>query len=260
MPELPEVEAASRILRRATVGKTIASFRMLHPSLRAALPARRLRAVVGRRIDAIERRGKHQLLRLDDGRVIHAHFRMAGDWHVGRSDDAPPKFARAALELSDGTRVSLVDPRALSTVKLHDAGALELPSLGPDPADAAFDAAFLKRVLASRRGPIKPALLDQRVASGVGNIYAVEGLWLARIDPRAKASSLGTTRLRRLVDGIRQALADGASNAGRYSEGEATGLDVYGREGEPCHRCGVAIRRIVQAGRSTYFCPGCQRR
>ena len=260
MPELPEVEAASRILRSAAVGRRIVSLRMLHPSLRAALPARRLRVVVGRRIDGVERRGKHQLLMLDDGRVIHAHFRMAGDWHVDRADEDLPKFARAALELSDGTRISLVDPRALSTLKVHDAGELALPSLGPDPADPAFDVPFLRRVLAKRRGPIKPALLDQRVASGVGNIYAAEGLWIAGIDPRAAASSLGPVRLTRLVGGIRQALARGESSAGRYSEGDATGLEVYGREGESCSRCGGRIRRIVQAGRSTYFCPGCQRR
>ena len=260
MPELPEVEAATRILRSAAVGRTIVSLRLLHPSLRSALSARRLRVVAGRRIEGVERRGKHQLLVLDDGRVIHAHFRMAGEWHVGRAQEALPKFARAALELSDGTRICLIDPRALSTVKLHDAGELALPSLGPDPADAAFDVPFLKRVLAKRRGAIKPALLDQRVASGVGNIYAVEGLWIARIDPRTIASSLGPARLARLIDGIRQALANGESSAGRYSEGDATGLEVYGREGEACSRCGSRIRRIVQAGRSTYFCPGCQRR
>ena len=260
MPELPEVEAASRVLRSAAVGRRIVSLRMLHSSHRAALPARRLRVVIGRRIEGVERRGKHQLLMLDDGRVIHAHFRMAGDWHVGRAEEPLPKFARAALELSDGSRVSLVDPRALSTMKIHDAGELVLPSLGPDPADAGFDSAFLKRALAKRRGPIKPALLDQRVASGVGNIYAVEGLWIAGIDPRTPASSLGPTRLSRLVTGIRQALAAGESGAGRYSDGDASRLEVYGREGEACSRCGGSIRRIVQAGRSTYFCPGCQRR
>ncbi len=260
MPELPEVEAATRILRKAVIGKSIASLRMIHPSLRSALPARRLRRVAGRRIESVERRGKHQLLLLDDGQVIHAHFRMAGDWDVGRADTAPPKFARAMLELTDGTRVSLVDPRALSTMKLHNAGELLLPSLGPDPADAGFDAGFLRNVLANRRGPIKPALLDQRVASGVGNIYAAEALWLARIDPRAPASSLGPARLRRLVEGIRQALDRGEASAGRYSDGDTAGLEVYGREGEACSRCGGKIRRIVQAGRSTYFCPGCQRR
>jgi formamidopyrimidine-DNA glycosylase len=145
-------------------------------------------------------------------------------------------------------------------MKIHDAGALALPSLGPDPADPSFDVAFLKRALAKRRGPIKPALLDQRIASGVGNIYAVEGLWIAGIDPRTPASSLGPTRLARLIEGIRQALVLGEFGAGRYSEGDATGLEVYGREGEPCSRCGARIRRILQAGRSTYFCPGCQRR
>ena len=260
MPELPEVEAASRILRKATVGKTVGALRMIHPSLRAALSAQRLRRVKGRRIESVERRGKHQLLVLDDGQVIHAHFRMAGDWDVSVVAMPLPKFARAVLELTDGTRISLVDPRALSTMKLHGAGELALPSLGPDPADATFDAVFLRRVLATRKGPIKPALLDQRVASGVGNIYAAEALWLARIDPRATASSLGPARLKRLVDGIRQALATGEASAGRYSEGGSGGLEVYGREGEACSRCGGTIRRIVQAGRSTYFCPRCQRR
>src|SRR5688500_1864170 len=256
MPELPEVEAASRVLRSAAVGRRVVALRMFHPSLRAALPTRRLRVVAGRRIDGVERRGKHQLLMLDDGRVIHAHFRMAGDWHVGRAEEELPKFARAALELSDGTRISLVDPRALSTMKLHDPGELALPSLGPDPADPSFDVVFLRRALAKRRGPIKPALLDQRIASGVGNIYAVEGLWIAGIDPRTPASSLGPTRLARLITGIRQALALGESSTGRYSDGDATGLEVYGREGEACSRCGARIRRIVKAGRSTYFCPG----
>ena len=185
---------------------------------------------------------------------------MAGGWHVDSADAPLPRFARAVLEMSDDTRVSLVDPRALSTIGLHDRGALALPSLGPEPSEEAFNPAFLRRTLANRRGAIKPALLDQRVASGIGNIYAVEALWLARIDPRATASSLGPTRLGRLVDGIRQALAAAASAAGRYADGAGGRFHVYDREGEPCDRCDARIRRITQAGRSTYFCPGCQRR
>lgn len=260
MPELPEVEAASRVLRAAAAGRMIVSFRLLHPSLKARLPARRARAVAGHRIERVERRGKHQLVVLDDGRILHVHFRMAGDWDIAPADAPLPKHARAVIELSDGMRVALVDPRALGTITLHEAGMLALPELGPEPSDAGFDAAFLGRVLATRRGPIKPALLDQRVASGIGNIYAAEALWIAGVDPRTPASSLGRIRLRRLVACVRQALAAGAASAGRYSAGDATGLAVYGRDGEPCRRCGSRIRRIVQAGRSTWHCPGCQRR
>lgn len=260
MPELPEVEAASRVLRRATVGKTIVSLRLLHPALRARTPARVVRSLAGRKIERVERRGKHQIMILDDDRIVHAHFRMAGDWHVGPASEPLPKFARAALTLSNDTRVSLVDPRALSSIRVVAANELALPSLGPDPSDAAFDGAFLRRMLARRRGPIKPALLDQRIASGVGNIYAAEALWIARIDPRVASSSLGAVRLQRLADSIRQALDDGAANATRYADSDADRFKVYGREGESCERCGARIRRITQAGRSTYYCPRCQRR
>ena len=260
MPELPEVEAASRILRRATVGETVVSLRLLHPALRARSRPRALRSLAGHRIDRVERRGKHQLIFLDGDQVIHAHFRMAGDWHVGSVDEPLPKFARAALTLANGTRVSLVDPRALSTIRVVAAGELELPSLGPDPSDAAFTGAFLAQALGTRRGPIKPALLDQRIAAGVGNIYAAEALWIARIDPRTPAASLGKVRLGRLVQAIRQAVEDGAANGARYRESETRRFKVYGREGEACERCGARVRRIAQAGRSTYYCPRCQRR
>lgn len=260
MPELPEVEAASRILRRATVGKTIVSLRLLHATLRARTPPRTLRSLADHRIERVERRGKHQLMILDDDRIVHAHFRMAGDWHVGPASEPLHKFARAALTLSNGTRVSLIDPRALSTVRIVAAGELAIPSLGPDPSDPAFDGAFLKRMLSTRRGPIKPALLDQRIAAGVGNIYSAEALWIARIDPRAPSSSLGAVRLQRLADSIRQALDDGAANATRYADSDPDRFSVYGRDGEPCERCGARIRRISQAGRSTYYCPRCQRR
>ena len=242
------------------VGRVIRSARLLHPGLRKRLPARRLRAIVGRRVDRVERRGKHQLIILDDERTLHVHFRMAGDWHVDSPDAPVPKYARAVIEMSDDTRVSLIDPRALSTLSLHDRGATVLPSLGPEPSEDAFNPAFLRKALASRRGAIKPALLDQRVASGIGNIYAAEALWLARIDPRATSSSLGATRLGRLVEGIRQALAVAETVAGRYADGAGARFKVYDREGEPCDRCGARIRRITQAGRSTWFCPRCQRR
>lgn len=216
--------------------------------------------MTGQTIVGVEQRAKHQILRLADGRAIHAHFRMAGDWTLVMADGEPPKHMRAYIDLDDGTRVALVDPRALSTLDVLDAGHEPLSTLGPDPFSDAFTAAWLRDAIAKRRSAIKPALLDQRVAAGVGNIYAAEALWEAGIDPRVAANSLGPRRLQALVDAIRVVLRRGRRTRGRYADGGVGGLRVYDREGEPCTRCGSIIRRLGQAGRSTYFCPGCQRR
>lgn len=257
MPELPEVEAARRALARVAEGQTIARLRLLHPSLaRRVSPARR-RLLAGRVIERVERRGKHQLLHLDDGRTLAIHFRMNGDWDIGAVSDPEPRFARATLELVNGARIALVDSRALSTVELHDAGEGE-PELGPEPSDPAFNADTMGVALARRRGAIKPALLDQRMVAGLGNIYAAEALWLAKISPRARAASLSAHRRERLVVAIREVLAN--APAGRYqAERVASRWNVYDREGEKCPRCGATIKRIVQAGRSTYYCPVDQR-
>jgi formamidopyrimidine-DNA glycosylase len=258
MPELPEVESAVRRLRRALVGKRIERVALAHRSLRRRLSPSRLRSLRGVRIDSVERRGKHQLIRLDDGRVLHAHFRMTGDWHLDRAADALPRFARAAIVLDDGSRVVLDDPRALSTLDLHPAGSpLEL-GLGPEPGDPSLTARSLHAALAKRRGPIKPVLLDQRVIAGLGNIYAAESLWHARIAPTAPASTLSVRDASRLLAAIRRVI-DRATGA-RYTDESVNRLAVYDREGKPCRRCGSTIERIVQAGRSTYHCANCQRR
>lgn len=260
MPELPEVEQAARSLDRAARGRVIRRLAALHPALRRVLPPRNAARAVGRTILRVERRAKHQLVHLSDGGVLHVHFRMAGDWVIGRADDPLPTHARAVLELDDGTRIALVDPRALSTVALSSDAEHRLPPLGPEPLDAAFDAAVLGAALARRTGAIKPALLDQRVVAGIGNIYAVEALWQARIDPRVLAASLGPRRRARLVEAIRDVVRTALDAPARYSDPEeVSSFAVYDREGERCRRCGSRIRRIVQAGRSTYFCPGCQR-
>ena len=259
VPEQPEVERAAARLRAALVGRRLRDVAALHPAIGRTLDDATARSLVGRTVVAVERRGKHQFLRLDDGRTLHAHFRMAGDWDLGRDDAPLPRHARAVLTCDDGTRVALVDPRALSAlVVLAADGAL--PALGPEADDPALDAAALRAALERRRGPIKPVLLDQRVLAGVGNIYAAEALWHARISPRAVAASLSRARVERLLAGVRTALAEGTRAATRYSaDAEGASLEVYGREGEPCRRCGATIRRIVQAGRSTYYCPRCQR-
>lgn len=259
MPELPEVEHAVRRLRPSIVGRHLTAVTTHHPTARRALPDERAAALTGRRVTAVDRLGKHQLLRLDDGSTLHAHFRMNGDWEVGHA--APiPRFARVTLALDDETAVHLVDSRALATIVWRPAGDAD-PVLAPDATDPAFDADALAAKLRGRRAAIKPVLLDQRVVAGVGNIYAAEALWRARIDPRALTAALGPARRARLVDAIRDTMADALASAGRYQDGEALArLAVYDREGEPCRRCDAPIRRITQAGRSTYFCAGCQRR
>ncbi len=257
MPELPEVEAAIRVLGRRARGRTIARVALLHPSFRKRLSAARARSVAGAVIERVERRGKHQLLHLDDGRMLHAHFRMNGDWEYGRIADELPRFARAVIELTDGGRIAFVDSRALGTIELHAAGAALDLGLGPDASDSAWTAAQLGAALATRRGPIKPALLDQKLIAGLGNIYAAESLWRAKIDPRLASSALSSTQVGKLRRAIAAVLK--RATGARYTDDSTVSLDVYDREGLACRRCGTPVERIVQAGRSTYFCPTCQR-
>jgi formamidopyrimidine-DNA glycosylase len=215
--------------------------------------------VKGKRIDRIERRGKHQLLHLDSGDTLVIHFRMNGDWEFGTTSDDLDRFARAAIELTDGTRVSLVDRRALSTVTLDRKGTSSLPKLGRDASDRSLDAAYLREALKRKKIAVKPALLDQAVLAGLGNIYAAEALWEARIDPRRASASLTDENLEELVAAIRLVLSPRKRRPGRYTEKRGVErFAVYDREGKPCRRCDGVIVRIVQAGRSTYYCPACQ--
>lgn len=253
MPELPEVEEAVQRLRRLLVGRTLVRVQPRHRTLEARLPPATRRALRGAVVARVERRGKHQLIHLQDGRVVHVHFRMSGDWE--ELEGPPPRTARLVLELDDGRRVALVDPRALGTVDVHPADAPPAIALGPEATDPAIDPAVIHAALARRRGAIKPALLDQRLLAGVGNIYAAEALWHARIDPRSPAAGLTVRDVARLLRGVREAL--GRATGDRYFRGGRR-FAVYDRAGEPCLRCRTPISRIVQAGRSTYFCAGCQ--
>ena len=256
MPELPEVEAAMDVLREHARGRTIARIALLHPAFKRRLTPARARTAKGAMIDRVERRGKHQLLHLDDGRILHAHFRMNGDWELGRVDDELPRFARAVIEFTDGGRIAFVDSRALGTIELHAAHATLDLGLGPDASDSAWTAEQLGAALAVRRGPIKPTLLDQKLLAGLGNIYAAESLWRAKIDPRAPCKSLTTAQVKKLRSAIAAVLK--RATGARYTDDSTVNLDVYDREGLPCRRCGTPIERIVQVGRSTYFCPACQ--
>lgn len=186
---------------------------------------------------------------------------MNGDWVLDRRDRALPPHARVTFDLDNGRRAVLTDSRALCTVTWHAPDAPPDLGLGPEPEDPTLTPVLLRAQLARKRGPIKPVLLDQSVVAGIGNIYAAEACWHARISPRVAAMSLSAARVARLLEGMRLALADGHVNAGRYHRGEREiPFRVYDREGERCTRCDAPVRRIVQAGRSTYFCPTCQAR
>ena len=261
MPELPEVERAARRLGRAAIGKTIASVKAIHPALKRKLSPSRARFARGRKINGIERRGKHQLLHLDNGDTLVVHFRMNGDWEIGTTNEDLDRFARAVIDLTDGTRISLVDRRALSSITLDRKGSSSLPKLGREASDPALDPEYLAQALARRKVAIKPALLDQSVIAGLGNIYAAEALWEAELDPRAPSARLSKEKLERLIEGIRLVLSPRKRRPGRYTDTRgASRFVVYDREGQICQRCNGTIERIVQAGRSTYFCPVCQRR
>jgi formamidopyrimidine-DNA glycosylase len=182
---------------------------------------------------------------------------MAGDWHIDRVTDELPRFARVAISFTDGSRVVLDDPRALSTLDIHPANAPPELGLGPEPADESLTAKSLAAALATKRGPIKPALLDQRLIAGLGNIYAAESLWHARIDPDTSAKALTEKQVAALLAAVRKVIA--RATGARYTDSSVSRLAVYDRAGKPCRRCRVPIERIVQAGRSTYYCPSCQR-
>jgi len=259
MPELPEVERAARTLARAALGKTIAVVRAIHPSLKRKLTPASSRRAKGKRIRSIERRGKHQLLGLDSGDTLVVHFRMNGDWEIGTTADEIDRFARAVIDLDDGTRISLVDRRALSSITLDREGSSSLPKLGKEASDQTLDAVYLAEVLRRRKVAIKPALMDQSVLAGLGNIYTAEALWEAELDPRKPAAKLSREKLEKLLAAIRLVLSPRRRRPGRYTDQRGRErFAVYDREGKECRRCGGTIERIVQAGRSTYFCPQCQ--
>jgi formamidopyrimidine-DNA glycosylase len=261
MPELPEVEHAAERLRQAALGRVVAMATVSHPSTARNLPPEACARLAGRQIVAVERRAKIQLITLDDGQLLEVHFRMTGDWDLGDHRDISPPYERVRIVCTDGTRISLVDSRAFAVIRLHAPDTFTLPMLGPEPLTDAFTPDGLREALRNRRGPIKPVLLDQRVVAGIGNIYASEALWEARIHPAALANRLSLTRLTRLVDGIRVVLQRAQGH--RYHTVSIASADpefqVYDHADQPCPRQDGTIRRITQAGRGTFYCAGCQR-
>lgn len=265
MPELPEVEQAARTAHAAVGGRRLVALRALHPALARDGALDAAQALVGRTVVGVARVAKWQEFAFDDGAVLVVHFRMTGDWHVadGPHDDADdaraPRHARLHLGFGD-RQLWLVDPRVLARIAYRAPGTARDARTGPDAHDPALDAAALRARLAGRRIAIKQALLDQRVVAGLGNIYAAEALWHARIHPATPAARLSLARVARLLDGIRHVLDAALADPGRQAHGESLDrLAVYDRARHPCLRCAAPIRRIVQGARSTYYCPRCQR-
>lgn len=272
MPELPEVEVARLGFGPALEGGRVTSVRLGKP-LRWPLgcPADTL---VGQTLGATTRRGKYLWLPLDRGGLL-LHLGMSGSLHFSRGPlPAPAAHDHFDLVTTHGS-LRLTDPRRFGAVLWseglqHAPAASLLSRLGLEPFDEAFDGAYLHAALRRRSGAVKAVLLGGEVVVGAGNIYACEALFAAGIDPRVRGHRLSRARSERLAIAIRQtlgrALALGGSTlrdfrdahgmAGRFQDA----AQVYGRAGEPCSRCGTPVRRIVQAQRATYFCPGCQKR
>jgi formamidopyrimidine-DNA glycosylase len=274
VPELPEVEIAARNLRAWAEGRRIEAVeiedkarRMIRPLTPAALA----KALTGRSVNSIRRVGKQLLITLGDGEPLGllSHLGMTGKWLRRAPGEEPPSHSRARLRLEGGEVLHYRDPRLFGRLRLVPGARFEelpdIAALGPDPLEAGIDPVRLRAALSRTTRSIKVALLDQRICAGVGNIYAAEALFRARVDPRRKARALKPLEVKRLADGVlasmRQAIRDQESPEIVYvEEGGENRFQVYGRAKERCPRCRkAAIRRIVQAQRSTFFCPSCQK-
>jgi formamidopyrimidine-DNA glycosylase len=278
VPELPEVEIAARNLRRWAEGRRIdrvvtdpRAARIFRPGDRAAFS----RALVGARLLRIDRRGKHLLVTLEDRRGrkvgLWSHLGMTGKWVLREGAGPVPSHGRVRLDLDDGRALHYLDPRLFGRQRVvpgADFAALpEVAALGPDPVHDGIDPGRLAVRLGATRRAVKVALLDQAVLAGVGNIHASESLFAARIDPRRRGGGLSPAEVRALARAIAASLRrgielqEGPEIAYVEEPGAPNPFRVYARDGERCPRCREAeIRRIVQAQRSTFFCPRCQGR
>ncbi len=274
MPELPEVETVRIQLAPVLAGRTIRSARILDERLTRPFDPRLVEAQLeGERVEAVERRGKYVVVRFDSGLVLLVHLRMTGSFLVGRGGELPDDpHRRAVVILDDGSEVAYRDVRRFGTwlvLERDEAEEYLAERLGEEPLSSRFTTGHLTRRLAGRRAPVKAALLDQRAVAGIGNIYADEGLWYARVNPLRPAGELDADEIAALRRGVRQALRVGIRRQGatlsdyRTPNGARGTMQdefkVYGREGEPCLRCGSPISKTRVGGRGTSYCPECQR-
>ncbi len=283
MPELPEVETVRRGLAPVMEGVRIARTQVNRPDLRWPFPPAMAERLTGRRVERLRRRSKYILADLDGGETLLIHLGMSGRILVsgdplGRfvhDHPAPEKHDHVVLEMESGARITFNDPRrfgAMDLLPTAEAAAHRLlAGLGPEPLGNDFHEVHLVAALRGRRSPVKALLLDQRIVAGLGNIYVCEALFRTGISPVRQAGRISARRVASLVPAIRQVLTDAIDAGGsslrdyRQADGELGyfqhSFDVYGREGAPCRTpgCTSVIARTVQSGRSSFYCPTCQR-
>ncbi len=272
MPELAEVEYVARQLRESVVGAVIDRAEIAWPGTIAGMsPAIFTTIVAGATIEGVERRGKVLLMLLDLDRVLLVHRRMTGNLTLVAPGTPDEPYLRATLWLTDGRRILYTDPRKFGRLTLapRDHLANLLADLGPEPLAPDFTAARLAAILATKRGVIKTVLLNQSVIAGLGNIYADEALYAARIHPLRPADSLAPAEVKRLhaaiIGVLTTGIEHGGTTIGRHRDlyGDAganlSHIRAYRRTGLPCDRCGTPIARLVIGQRSAHFCPTCQK-
>ncbi|HUF66777.1 MAG TPA: bifunctional DNA-formamidopyrimidine glycosylase/DNA-(apurinic or apyrimidinic site) lyase [Gemmatimonadaceae bacterium] len=268
MPELPEVETMARALHRSVRGRTVSDV-VVHKRdvLRGATPARLRRELVGHRIDRVWRRAKLAVIDFDSGAKVAVQPRFTGSFVVERSGRGADQYCTLHLVLDDGRRLHYRDVRRLGTFSFFAPGEFEdyASRLGPEPLRPEFTGEVLYGILRGSIRPVKARIMDQYKLAGVGNIYASEALWRARIDPSRESRSITRRQAQALRDGIVSVLRESIELRGTtirdYENGAfAERLDAYDRAGEPCSRCGTGIVMTHGIdGRATYFCPRCQR-
>ena len=291
MPELPEVETVRLGLEPALEGHRFTRVVARRPDLRKAFPQAFADRLTGRRVQRLRRRAKYLLLDLDNGETLIVHLGMSGRLTIhgakaplkpGRFHNRTPddgsgegKHDHVVFETEEGTRVVFTDHRRFGLMDIAETKAIDqhplFKGLGPEPLDAGFTPAVLSAALKGKKTPIKSALIDQRVVAGIGNIYACEALFRARISPKRLAKTVAGARSEKLVPAVKDVLTDaikaGGSTLRDYARADGElgyfqhSFTVYDREGQPCPAkdCTCTIKRIVQAGRSTFYCPSCQK-
>ncbi len=283
MPELPEVETVRRGLRPAMEGQKIAMAQVNRPDLRWPLPERMAERLTGSTVTALRRRSKYLLVDLSSGETLIVHLGMSGRMLVSGDPlgtfhyqhPAPEKHDHVVFDMANGSRVTFNDARRFGAMDLSPTDAVEshwlLRDLGPEPLSNAFYEEYLAGKLAGRKTPMKSALLDQKIIAGLGNIYVCEALHRAGVSPRRIAANVSASRISRLVPVIRDVISEAIEAGGsslrdyRHTDGELGYFQhtfrAYDQENKPCRTpdCGGTIARIVQSGRSTFYCPKCQR-
>jgi formamidopyrimidine-DNA glycosylase len=270
MPELPEVETVKNELAPHIIGRCITNVTLLWDKIvKEPPPQEFISLIAGQQITGIERHGKYLIVHLSSGDKLIIHLKMTGSLILGKNDSEPPKFTRAIIHLDSGQNIYFRDPRKFGVLKLVKNTKEIDAKLGPEPLEEAFTLKVFTERLANHKTPIKEFLLDLKFLAGVGNMYADEALFAARIDPRRASNSLKKLEIKRLYNAIREVLLEGLKYGGASvvtyfhpdgSVGTAhQHFNVAHSQKKSCTVCGGPVERIVVRGRGTYYCPKCQK-